>query len=415
MPFQANIGIIFCFVCVLLTTSAVANDSPQFRGPDRDGHFQAEGLLKQWPEGGPTMLWSSDGLGESYASITVVGDRLYTTGKTDLTGWVFALDRDGQPLWKREFGRSHAGNGYPGTRSTPTYDDGMLYIMSSLGKAVCLRAADGSVVWSVELWERFGGDLGESKLNLYFGAAESPLIVDDLVIYTPGAPGATMVALDKKTGETRWQTSGLDDKSAYCNPRLFEHQGKRQIVTMVAAHMIGVDPQDGQLQWSFDYEAEYGIHAVSPVFADNHIYVSDGYGQGGTMVTLAADGKQVSKSWHREELDVHHGGLVLMDGRIYGAASNKDWYVLDLKTGDILAEMNRIGKGALVTADGLLYGYVESGDVILADPDPANFRVISQFKITAGSGKHWSHPVIADGVLYIRHGETLMAFDIARR
>ena len=391
------------FAVLSLAAVAPAADSPQFRGPERNGVFPEAGLLSSWPEGGPPLLWVAEGLGEGFASVSVVGDRIYTTGKFGRIGSVVALDRDGRRLWTTEYGEVHSGNGYPGTRTTPTWNDGLLYIMSSLGKAVALDAASGEIVWARDLPSR----------DITWGISESPLVFNDLAIFTPGGRAGTMMALDKTSGETRWAVTELLERSAYCSPRLFEHGGLRQIVTMTERHMIGVDPDDGGLLWKHAYPGRYDIHAVSPVFEGRSIYVSDGYGQGGTMFELAADGGSVEVAWREEDLDIHHGGAVLVDGIIYGAASNGTWYALDAASGEILASQRRLGKGSVVWADGRLYGYVESGDVLLVDPDPARFGVVGRFEVEHGRGQHWAHPVIVDGVLYLRHGEALMAYDIA--
>ena len=181
---------------------------------------------------------------------------------------------------------------------------------------------------------------------------------------------------------------------------------------MTKQHMIGVDPETGELLWQVAYPGRYDIHAVSPVFAGSSIYVSDGYKHGGKMFDLAADGRSVALKWQERSLDVHHGGVVLVAGQIFGAASNGTWYALDAATGEAQGSIQRAGKGAVVYADGRLYGYVESGEVLLVDPDPESFAVVSRFEITQGDGRHWAHPVIADKVLYIRHGDALVAFDV---
>ena len=391
----------------LLAPPAMASDSPQFRGPGRDGVYPAEGLLEAWPEGGPRKLWSATGLGQGFSSVSVVGGRIYTTGKEGDQGSVVALDTQGKLLWKRGYGEVHSGGGYPGARTTPTHDGGWLYILSSMGNAVALDAETGEIRWQVNVLDEFGGR------NIRWGVSESPLILDDKVIYTPGGSGATLVALDKKTGEKVWATSGLREPSAYCSPRLLEHGGRRQIVTMTKRHMIGVDPASGELLWQQTYPGRWDIHAVSPIFDGNRIYVSDGYGQGGKMFELAADGRSVALAWEDENLDVHHGGVVLVGGHIYGAADNGTWYALDAATGKVAATLRRAGKGSVVHADGRLYGYTERGEVLLVDPDPASFRIVSRLEIREGEGQHWAHPVIAGGVLYVRHGDVLMAFDVA--
>lgn len=395
------------FALTLLTAGlGQATDSPQFRGPERDGIHQESGLLQSWPEGGPKLSWTVEGLGEGYSSLAVSGGTLYTTGKVGTEGSVHAFDTSGKKLWSKVYGQEHDGGGYPGTRTTPTVDNGRLYLMSSTAQAVALDAATGNEVWKVDLMKTFGAE------NLYFGISESPLVIGDKVIFTPGGKNASMVALDAATGKTVWTTTGLSEKSAYCNPRLFDDGKHRQIVTLLEKSMVGIDPENGAVLWHQPYPATYDIHAVSPVFLGDLIYVSDGYDQGGKAFRLAPDGKSVTLAWSEEKLDVNHGGTVLVDGRIYGAASNKTWHVLAAATGKPLATLPRLGKGSVVYADGRLYGYVESGKVFLVNPDPAQFEVVGEFEIKKGEGHHWAHPVIVDGVLYIRHGDALMAYDV---
>ncbi len=388
---------------LVLTTSLASAESPQFRGPDRSGIYPASGLLQSWPEGGPELLWSASGLGEGYASVSIADGRLYTTGAEGGKGSVAAYDLDGRQLWKTEYGTVHNGQGYPGTRTTPTYDDGMLYILSSNGLAVALDAATGEIAWQKDLAIR----------NITWGITESPLVVDDKVVFTPGGAVGTMVAFDKKSGDEIWVVTDPNEPSGYCSPVLFGDGERRQIITLTKGHMFGVDPETGRTLWKHRYPARYGIHAVSPVFDGDSFYVSDGYGQGGKMFQLAADGEGVTVRWEEPSLDVHHGGAVLVDGRIYGAASNGTWSVLDAASGEVLASERRLGKGSLVYADGRVYGYVEGGEVLLVDPDPADFEVVGRLKVDQGRGQHWAHPVISDGVLYVRHGDALMAYDVS--
>ncbi len=386
---------------------AFAADVPRFRGADADGVFAAEtGLLQIWPEGGPKLIWQAEGLGESYASMTIAGGRIYTTGLAGGRGYVFALDQGGKQLWKQDYGAEFDGRGYPGTRNTPTVDGGRLFTVSSLGKAVSLEAETGKIRWQVELLETFGGK------NTYFGLAEQPLLTGGKVIYTPGGEDNALVALDPDSGKTLWQSKGLSDNSAYCSPRLYDDGERRQIVTLLAKSMAGVDPADGTVLWRQPLEKQYDIQANSPVFHGDTIYVSHGYDQGGHAFQLAADGASVKELWREADLDVHHGGALVHDGHIYGAASNGTWYALDAATGKPAASIRRLGKGSMVFADGRLYGYTEGGEVLLVDPDPANFKIVGTFEITQGEGNHWSHPVVAGGTLYVRHGDFLMAYDV---
>ena len=394
-------------VSVVAVPVALASASPQFRGPDRDGIFPAEGLLQSWPESGPAMVWSTSGLGEGYASVAIADGRLFTTGAKDGKGSIHAFDLEGNRLWSQVYGEVHNGGGYPGTRTTPTVEGGKVFLLSSKGHALAFDATSGEEVWRRDLLTEYEAE------NLYFGISESPLVVDGNVVFTPGGKKASIVALDVDTGETAWETKGLGQTAAYCNPRLFDNGTHRQIVTLLAKSMVAVDPANGAVLWQQDYPATYDIHAVSPVFHGNLIYVSDGYDQGGKAFRMAEDGRSVSQVWAEEDLDIHHGGTVMLDGRIYGAASKKDWHVLDAESGEKLATLRRLGKGAVVYADGRLYGYVESGKVVLVNPDPENFEVVGELAIDQGEGHHWAHPVIVDSRLYIRHGDALMSYDVA--
>jgi outer membrane protein assembly factor BamB len=395
--------------CLLACTLgfALAADSGQFRGPDRNGIFPETGLMKSWPEGGPEEIWAVTGLGKGFGSVAVADGHIYVTGQHEQSGFLYAYDLDGNLKYKKELGELHSGSGFPGTRSTPTVDGDTLYVMQSMGKLYSFDAKSGKQNWMVNLPERFPG----SKTP-YFGFSESVLIDGDNLICTPGGTDATVVALNKKTGETVWQSKGISENASYCSVRVFEHGGKRQLITMTGKSMIGLDPQTGGLLWRYDYPAEYDIHAVSPVFNGNNIYVSDGYGQGGTMVSLNDDGKGVTMRWKEETMDVHHGGLVHLDGYIYGASDRGDWTVLDFETGEVVNKIKGVGKGSIIYADGMIYGYGEKGGVGLFKAGPDDFEMVSTFKITKGRGQHWAHPVISGGRLYIRHGDVLMAFKI---
>lgn len=384
-----------------------AADSPTFRGPDRDGIFPADGLLQAWPDGGPAQLWAVDGLGEGYSSLAVADGRIFTTGTKDKKGTVLAFDMKGKLLWKTPYGEVHEGAGFPGSRTTPSTDGKSVFIHSSMGEAVALNAKDGKILWQKNLLETYGGK------NIHFGISESPLIDGDRVVFTAGGKDASLVALDKKDGSLVWRTQGLSALSAYCAPVIFEHGKHRQIVTLVGEELVGVDPENGKVLWSTAFPATYGIHSTSPVFHEDIIYVSHGYDQGGKAFRLAADGKSVKEIWSEPKLDIHHGGAVVVDGVIYGAASKKSWFALDAETGKVLGTVKRLGKGAVVYADGRLYGYVESGNVVLVDPDPAKLTVAGEMKMEAGEGHHWSHPVVIDGKLLVRHGDVLHAYDVS--
>ncbi|MEM1176867.1 MAG: PQQ-binding-like beta-propeller repeat protein [Acidobacteriota bacterium] len=388
-------------LALAVAAAPVLASSPTFRGPDRDGLFAAEGLADSWSKAGPTKLWSISGVGEGYASLAIHDGRIFTTGKNGNQGFTQAFDLKGKSLWKTGTGEEHPGNGYPGSRSTPSTDGQHVYVMTSMGLAVALNAETGKIAWKVDTLKTFDGP------NLYFGIAESPLLHGDHVIVTPGGKNASVVALHKKTGEVVWKSTGLSQKSAYCSARLEEIGGKEVLVTLLSDGIVGLDPANGKKLFGHELKVSYDIHAVSPLLAGDTLIVSHGYGQGtrGYKVTASS----IKEIWHQKKLDVHHGGGILHNGHFYGAADKGTWYALKIEDGSIALEARRLGKGAIIYADGRLYGYNERGRVLLVDP--ADLSVKGEIKITEGEGQHWAHPVISDGVLYIRHGDAMMAFD----
>jgi len=391
-------------------STAWCADWPQFRGPARDGKSGDTGLLKEWPAGGPTMLWSIDDLGFGYSSATVTSSMLYTTGLEDKTGYVYAYDLNGNRLWKKSYGPDWSGS-TPGSRTTPTLDGGLLYVMSGYGRVVCFDAKTGDEKWAVDTKQKFGAR------NISWGITESLLIDGDNVICTPGGPKACLVALNKKTGDTVWVCDGVNDKSAYCAPIIVERGGKRIIVTLLAKNLIGVDANTGKLLWRHPRDVAYDIHAVSPVYEDGCIYITSGYGgERGEMLELSADGMSITKKWSDSKLDCHHGGVIVLDGHVYGASDRNgrgNWRCLNLKTGELVADIRGVGKGSICYADGMFYGYGENGQVGLINASPTDFRLVSSFKVTMGKQQHWAHPVVANGRLYIRHGKALMVYDVA--
>jgi len=399
------------FLVVILTVSvAGAVDWPQFRGPTRDGLSPETGLLKKWPAGGPKELWSVDGLGVGYSSVAVVDGTIYTTGMIGKEGVLFAFDLKGNPKYKVVYGPAWSKSGnWPGTRTTPTLDGDRLYLMSGQGRIACHEAKTGRQIWYRDTLTEFKGD------NIRWGVSESVLIEGEKVICTPGGKDASVVALNKIDGRTIWTTKGLSEVSAYCSPLAVDRGPNRIILTIVQQSIVGVDMNNGKVYWRVPHKVSYDISAVTPAYENGLMYVTNGYGKGGHMFELSADGTSVEKKWSEKSLDVHHGGVVLVDGNIHGASNKGNWICLDLATGKVKFSDKLVGKGSVIYVDGMLYGYGEkAGDVGLIKINPNGYEMVSSFKITKGSGKHWAHPAISDGRLYMRHGEVLMCYDIRR-
>ena len=385
-------------------------DWSQWKGPNRDGISHEKGLLKKWPKEGPKLLWSANDLGEGFSTVSVANGIIYTTGMINKEGFLFAFDLHGKFKWKKPYGPEWA-KSHPGTRCTPTIDGDRVYVFSGRAGLYCFDAKTGENKWSMDTLEKFGGKL------LRWGMAESVLIDGNKVICTPGGENASVVALNKMTGETIWTTKGLSEKSAFCSPILVERGSKRLIVTMLSKSVVGIDIETGEPLWNRPIK-EYsrrgrGSNPVTPVYLDGGIYTTSGYGKGSVMIELSSDGSSITTKWTNRILDVHHGGVVVVDGFIYGSKHKGNWVCLDWKSGKVKYETDQKGKGSIITAEGMLYCYDEKkGTVRLVKATPEKYEIISSFTVTKGTKEHWAHPVILDGTLYIRHGDTLMAYDI---
>ena len=399
-------------------TFSSAQDVTQFRGPNRDGIYSAEsGLLKQWPTNGPQLLWENSDLVQGYSSPAVISGTAYITGMNEDKNQevFFAIDRNGKTLYKTPYGKPWKAT-YPETRTTPTIVDGKAYVISGMGEVVCINIADGSIVWTVDGGTKYGTTTGN------WGTAECPLVVDNKVIYSPGGKQTTIVALDKETGAEVWKSRSLGDNRNYVQPTLITWNGKRQIVGGTNNYYYGADPETGEIQWSskdwFSVPDDENIAPNGAVFKDGILVFSQGYGINTTAFKLADNMKSVSVAWKNNDLSTHHGGYVLIDGVVYGSNwvnnNSGNWVAVDLMTGKTLfneAWSGGKGKGSTVYADGMLYTYDERrGFVGLVRPTKDKFDVVSEFRITKGSGPYWSHIVISNGIMYVRHGEYLAAY-----
>ncbi len=390
----------------------VGADWPQFRGPYRNGRAAESGLLQKWPDGGPAMLWSYEGLGRGFASVSVVDGNIYTTGMIEKTGYLFAIDDNGKLKWKKEYGPEWAGP-YPGTRTTPTIDGDRLYIMSGRGRIACFNRDNGDLVWKVDTLEKFQGK------NITWGIAESVLIDGDKVFCTPGGRDATMVALNKHTGQTIWTTKGLSNLSAYCSPVMWRMGEKRLLLTMVRKLFVCVDSENGKVLWTIPHETRNDIAAVTPLrYCGGRVYFTS-HGTGGAMIRPTQDDGSYTEIWSSQALDCLHGGVVWLTRprpNLYGSDSKGNWVCQNISTGEVIFEEKLLdAKGSITYADEMLYCYSEKGTLGLVRPMEDGMELVSSFKITKGAGEHWAHPVVCDGRLYIRHGDVLMVFDVKRK
>ncbi|MBX3178653.1 MAG: PQQ-like beta-propeller repeat protein [Candidatus Hydrogenedentes bacterium] len=405
-----------CAVPALIVLAAAANaaDAPQFRGPDRTGHFEDTGLLKAWPEGGPALHWEVDFIGMGYASPTVVGDTIYVPGMLEGDqGVLFALNLDGSEKWRLPYGLESDDSQAPGARSTLTVEGDAGYLISGPGVVYRFDLKTPAITWRVDLMDRFNGT------QIQWDIAESPLVDERYVYCAPGGPDAGLAALDKHTGETAWTSKGFSDPSAYCSPDIIVHNGRRILVSMSAKGLVGANPDTGEVLWTRDHPDRWDIHANTPVYENGILFFVAGSQMGGVALRLSEDGSEITPIWTDTEMDTLHGGVVLKDGYIYGTShrSGREIFCFNLETGEIMWRSPDVAESAIVYADGMLYAYEgpAKGIVNLVRATPEKFERTGHFKVEKGDAKHWAHPVIADGRLYIRRGEYLWSYDIAAK
>lgn len=401
-------------ICVVLNTSA--QTFSEWRGPGRSGIYNETGLLKQWPENGPELLWSNENLPAGFSSVSIANNKIYLTGINGKDDMLIALDMNGKELWRKAYGLAWEGS-YTESRVTPTVENDRIYLSSGKGEMVCLSAQTGDIIWKVNAIELYGGGYGR------WGLAESVLIDDKNVFFTTGGSKTTMVAHDKKTGKLSWMSESLNDNPSYTSPVMIERNGKKQIVNVTENHIFGISPESGKIAWKFDfskYRKERNNHTNTPVYHDGGLYVTSGYNHTSVKLQLADDLNNVSLSWTDDHFDSHHGGVVKIGDYLYGSnwEHNRmgNWVCLNWHTGKLQYEENWKNKGSVIAADGMLYiSEGQTGYVALVKADPGKFEIISSFKIPLGTGPYWAHPVIHKGILYVRHGSALMAYNIAEK
>lgn len=397
--------VVSLMICLpLVAESGQSDEWPCWRGPDRDGKSADTGLLKEWPEGGPALLWQAADIGKGFSTVAVSGGFVYTTGDVDRKLMLFAFDMNGTPKWKVAVDMAWTKN-QPGSRSTPTIDGDRLYVLSGNGVLGCFNSKTGDRNWSKDL-KRYGGRPGG------WGYAESVLIYDDFAIVKPGG-SSCVVALDKMTGRAVWQSKGFTAGPEYSSCVPFTYEGIPMIVTGTHGGIVCLSLKTGKVLWSNDFSAKNTANCPDPVYSDGYVFWANGYRKGGICLKLNVAGEAVSAEevWTTENMDCHHGGYIVHEGYIYGNHGS-GWSCLDLKTGERKWNERAVGKGSLCFADGMLYLFGESGGrAALATCSPEGLMVKGNVTVE-GTGTSWAHPVVIGGRLYLRYADNLYCFDV---
>lgn len=386
-----------CFL-LLQTLSA---QWPQWRGPNRDGYCTETNLLKSWPAEGPKLVWSSDTIGEGFSSAIIEDKVVYTTGKRDSSEIMTALDFNGKMIWQTELGKALKAD-WPESRCTPTFYKNKLYAVTNAGKLTCLDSKTGKLEWESNVLKNMEG------VSSFNGFGESPLVIDDKVILSPCGKKTTIIALNYTNGSTIWSSESINDTNNYVNPFVIQNNDKKAIITSTNNYIVAVDAGSGKILW----KDKAGLSIV-PLPGEKKVYFPS-Y-KGGIMMSVSDDLTSYNYLWNDTLKSSYMGGVVKIGDKAFGTLDRpgKGIYCMDLKTGMVRALNKELNYACLLAADGMIYSYEDqNGRVCLIKPNENSIDIVSSFKVKQGKGPNLAHPVIANGLLFIRHGKYLMAYDV---
>lgn len=382
-------------------TAAIADDWPQWRGPNRDGISLEKGWKAQWTAEGPKQLWKVN-VGIGYSSMSVANGRIFTMGNVSEVDHVYCLDANtGKEIWKHSYPCSSKDpNGYPGPRCTPTVDGKFVYSVSRDGQLFCLNFDDGKVVWKKDYKSDYGAKVPQ------WGFSTSPLVEGNMLIIETGAPGASVIALDKVTGKELWKIG--DDKVGYSSPVAFTAGKERDLAIFSANGIVGRNAKDGRELWRYDWKTSYDVNAATPIVSGTKVFISSGYNTGCALIDFSSKPRVV---WQNKNMRNHVNSCVLYAGHLYGF-DEKDLKCVDFESGKVKWSEGSFGKGSLIVADGKLLIYSDNGRLATAEATPGGYKEISTAQVLGGKST-WSLPTLANGKIFCRSSENLIALDVA--
>ena len=408
-----SFGLLFT-LAVTASTAQKINEWPGFHGASRTNKSVETGLIKEWPKDGPKLLLAVQGLGEGYSSVSIAGGLLYSAGSTNNQTYVYAYDLNGKLIWKKPNGKAWSTTAswaisYTGSRSTPTYDNGIIYHLGEMGRLTAYNSKNGEEIWSKDLVKDF--DAGPTE----YGYSESVLTDGDYLYTRASGKKGFVVCLNKLTGKLIWANSDIPGSESYSSLVINEIGGYHQVIGSSSNCYFGLDASSGRLLWKVNYENERELNITDAIVFNEYVLISSGYGKGSMVFKLKSSGNEIIPEtvWQTNLMDNHHGGIILHNGYVYGSGSNsRGWFCLDFQTGKQLWKSD--GKGSVTFADGMLYLLDEKGTIKLVRATPDKYELHGEFRVPeGGKGPYWAHPVVCGGRLYVRHSDKLFVYDIS--
>jgi outer membrane protein assembly factor BamB len=421
-----NLGRVLFLVTVATATSMTFGQSSkkgadagvpdwgQFRGPKRDGISTETGIAKEWPAGGPPLLWKAGGLGLGYSSVCVAGKFVYTMGDVGNVCNLIAMSgADGKVVWSAKVGQSGAPGNYAGPRGTPATDGRIVIALGQNGDLVCVNAANGAEVWRKNM-SALGGEMMSG-----WGYSESPLLDGPMVLVTPGGNKGTVAALNKMNGAPMWQCAELKDKAAYSSLVPVDIGNVPQVLVFTDKSIAGIT-KTGKLAWRADRHGETAVIPTPVMSKDNIIFVSSGYGIGAHAFQVTASGGQfkAQELYAQKQMESHIGGFVVIGEHVYGPDGGS-LKCAEIKTGKVVWQNRCVGKGSITAADGMLFvrgDDANASSVALVEATPDSYKEKGKFAQPSPSGKSaWAYPVVFGGKLYLRDQETLYCYNVSAK
>jgi outer membrane protein assembly factor BamB len=419
-----------------LLSAASAENSGGYRGPDRNGIYPAEGLLKTWPDEGPDLLWKATGIGAGWSSITVHAGRVYLLGGID-PGYLYCYTLDGKRIYREAYGKDRAEGRFAGARSTVEIHDNKAYFVTGDGVVHCRDAATGKGVWKVDTVKQFGNKVPGHGYNI------TPLIHDGKFICPIRRGKHTHVALDLDTGKVVWANKPSTYAIGDSSPILVETQGGQLVVDNLWHALVGLKPKTGKIVWTFR-QGRTGT-MMTPVFNHGHVFADLGKHRAG-LFKPAEDGNSLELLWRTEHGVSDITQSLIFDGKVFALAGGRETRQVteekngkaqtrtvtrkyralkaySMKDGAVLQEHKFAHDGSMVAADGHIYLLTGGEDnwtgpkgpdtwIWLIRPTDKGFKVVSKFKPAGGRKEAWINPVIATGRLFYRQGSVLSVYDL---
>ncbi|HKJ43236.1 MAG TPA: PQQ-binding-like beta-propeller repeat protein [Sunxiuqinia sp.] len=395
-------------VLLLAFPTLIWGQAQKWHGTHQNARYPDTNLMNSWPDEGLPIQATYTGIGAGYGSPSICDDGIYVAGMQDSTGYLYHFKHNGDMAWKTKYGQEFTYR-FPGSRGTPTLENGRLYYSGSYGDAICLDMKTGKKIWHVNIFKKFGGEL------VKWGYTESPLIYRDLVILQPGGINASLCALNKYDGSVVWTTPVDGNCNAYCTPKLFNYKGDTLCMVCMSNNFVIFDPSTGKTKIRHELTNSHHNHANEPIYMDGQIFYSSGYGEGSVMFKINNEESRLDTLWQNLNFDSKLSGIQVVNGLIYGTADNKKhWATLHWIDGQQIFTTRKIKPGSFVMADGKFYIFTENGQIALARPTDEGLDIISRFNSPAYPAVYaFAHPVIYKGDIFIRFNNDIWRYKIS--